>query len=481
MSNAQGLLDKIAALRQQLQQARGPAPNAAAAADQVPQPADDTSRLQRLERQVTAGSQQTILLDSALRQLAPSAETTVLPKQLTARARRLLLLGRALLDQLRELGAHLTAGAEIDPLAARYQETAAMADTALRMVQAFPDAASAQLRLCEGLEAILHVVSERIGGLQTAVGLRQHDQRQINTLTEFLAALHDGQAVDIQLVASLATELIAEAQEAAPLRFLHAQATAPAAFIACHSLTVAQIMARLVRQDPDLRHQPLEPVLAALLEDAGMLAVPVAILSHAGPLHDEQRRVVESHARLGAALLSRLLPTAAWLAEAAAGHHERLDGTGYPAGLRDEQLTPLTRLLSICDVYAALCAPRPHRSALDTRTALTDTLLLAEQGRLDRFLAERLLQLSFYPVGSIVELADGAVAMVVATHMGRRDLNTPARPVLALLTDSQGQALPVPRHVDLAQCEHRSIVRTLPRTERRQLLGRRYPELAGGD
>jgi hypothetical protein len=109
---------------------------------------------------------------------------------------------------------------------------------------------------------------------------------------------------------------------------------------------------------------------------------------------------------------------------------------------------------------------------------LTDTLLLAEQGALDRFHAEKLLHLSFYPVGTVVELADGAVGLVVATHQGWRDLSTPARPVLALLTDSQRNPLAESRHLDLAECEARSILRGVPASERRELLGRRFPELA---
>src|SRR5262249_44114080 len=152
--------------------------------------------------------------------------------------------------------------------------------------------------------------------------------------------------------------------------------------------------------------------------------------------------------------------------EAVAEHHERLDGTGYPAGLRANQISSLARLLAVCDTYAAMCSPRPYRAARETRTALTDTLVLAEQRSLDRNHAERLLQLSFYPVGSAVELADGSVGVVVATHLGRRDLHIPARPVVALLTNSDGQPLPVPQHLDLAQCEGHSIVRTLTPAER---------------
>jgi hypothetical protein len=67
--------------------------------------------------------------------------------------------------------------------------------------------------------------------------------------------------------------------------------------------------------------------------------------------------------------------------------------------------------------------------------------------------------------------------VVVATHTGRRDLDTPARPVLAILVDEQGQLLPVPQHRDLGEADGYAIVRTLSMPERRHLLGRRYPEL----
>jgi HD-GYP domain-containing protein (c-di-GMP phosphodiesterase class II) len=496
VSDTQVLMNKIVALRQQLEQVQGLATDAdSASVAPVKAGTDGNGRVWRLERHVATGSQHAALLDSTLRQLTagPAPEVPALPKQLTARARRILEQGRSLLSQLRVLADAFESDStaeqngtenpvvklgprEIDPLARRYQETVAMAETALRMVQAFPDAPSVQLRLCAGLEAILGVTAEHVTALTAAVRQRQRATAQVDTLAQLLTALHAGQPVDIQAFVNLVEVILTEAQEGAPLRFLSADARQPAQFIACHSLTVAQVIARVARYDPDFRSAPREPVLAALLHDAGMLAVSPDILAHAGQLDDKQRRAVEAHATIGAELMTRLLPTGAWLADAAAGHHERLDGTGYPGGARDARIASLTRLLSLCDIYAALCTPRPYRPARDTRTALVDTLLLAEQGALDRSLAERLLQLSFYPVGSVVELADGAVGVVVATHLGRRDLNSPARPVLAVLTDGQGQPLPAPRHLDLAQCEHQSIVRTLPAPERQELLGHRYPE-----
>jgi HD-GYP domain-containing protein (c-di-GMP phosphodiesterase class II) len=359
-----------------------------------------------------------------------------------------------------------------------YRDSVAMTDTTLRMVQAFPDAPSAQLRLCAGLEAILGVVAQRLALLGAALDQRRREAERIDTLAGLLTALHAGQPPDVSPYVALAEALVEEANQLAPLRLLNDTPERLARFVACHSLTVAQVLARVVRGDPEWRGRAVEVVLAALVHDAGMLDVPVDVLARPGPLDDDQRRRVEGHVRTGAELASRLLPSGPWLAEAVAAHHERLDGTGYPNGLRELQLGPLPRLLAVCDVYAALCVPRPNRPARETRTALTDTLMQAEAGALDRFHAERLLHLSFYPVGSVVELADGAVGVVVATPSARRDLNAPARPVLALLTDSQGRPLAMPQHLDLAQVESRSIVRSLSAAERRDLLGRRYPELA---
>jgi HD-GYP domain-containing protein (c-di-GMP phosphodiesterase class II) len=489
MMDSQTLLNRISALRRHLEQVQGPAHTETTAS-----PSPDTSRLGRLEQQVAEGIQEIGLLSTAIRQLSPATpliDGAVLPRQLTSRARRILERGQQLLDRLRRLGADFDSPAHVggteipervshsldsDPFMDRYTETAAMVEIALRVVQAFPDAPSGQLRLCEGIEAILGVVADRIEMLEWAAAERRREDAQVTALADVLNGLHSGAAVKLDSVTEIATAIIDDARSGGPLRFLRASPELTERFVAAHSLTTARVAARIGRHDPDHRKDPTRSVLAALLHDVGMLRVPAEILARPGALDDAQRRIVESHPQIGAEILTRWLPSEEWLAEAAAGHHERLDGTGYPAGLRENQLSALTRFIMVCDVYAALVAARPHRPGFDTRTALADTLLSAEKGLLDRDHAERLLQLSFYPVGSVVELADGAVGVVVATHMGRRDLNTPARPVLALLTDSEGQALAGPHFLDLAQCDGQSILRALKPPERRKLLGKRYPE-----
>src|SRR5207244_3326942 len=133
-----------------------------------------------------------------------------------------------------------------------------------------------------------------------------------------------------------------------------------------------------VKSDPELNRHPTGPVLAALVHDVGLLELPPDVLASRKMFNDGQRRTLERHAWSGAELVTRQLPSTRGLSEAIAGHHERLDGTGYPAGLKNGQIGPTARLLAVADVYAAMCCPRPHRAALDPRTALTDTLMLGE-------------------------------------------------------------------------------------------------------
>jgi hypothetical protein len=139
----------------------------------------------------------------------------------------------------------------------------------------------------------------------------------------------------------------------------------------------------------------------------------------------------------------------------------------------------MARFLAACDAYAGMATDRPHRPGADPRAVLTDCLLMAEQGLLDRDFTEYLLALGFHPVGTVVELTDGRIAVVTATHTNRANLRATARPVVAVLTDSGGRVLTRPTFVDLASAEVGGIVRALPRAERQERLAEWYPDLCG--
>jgi HD-GYP domain-containing protein (c-di-GMP phosphodiesterase class II) len=481
MSQTQALLGKIAALRQRLEQAQGLIADAGTtAADLLDRRMDGADPTEALRRRVAFGARQDALIEGTFRHVPGAPEPgEPLPHHLTSRARRLLPRLQELLARLRRLAdGPVAVLPEGDPLLGHHRKATLQAELAARTLQTLPETPSMQLRLCEGVEALLDWTARRCDVIETTLKYRHAESCRVDCLAAWLAALARGDAADLEALRQMASDVLRDAEQALPFRFQHAPPDDVARSVACHSLNVAHVVARVVRGSPEWRGQEHLAVSAALAHDVGMLTLPAALLAHAGPLNEDQRRAVEGHAVAGAALLNRLGPEAAPLAEAAVGHHERTDGTGYPAGLTHLQIGALSRLLAACDVYAALCCPRPHRAALETRTALTDTLMLAQQGSLDQECAKELLKLSLYPAGTAVELADGACGVVVAAPSARQDVSACARPVVMLLTDGNGQPLPHPEHLDLAACEGRSIVRGLRPEERRQFFGDRYPEWA---
>lgn len=483
MSDSRGLLDRITAFRQRLESVPYLVP------DLIPvDPGADRGVLSEAEA-FQRRLQQIILVD------APPEREGPPPPQLTDRARRLLSAAKNMLDRQRAftgdpLYAALAADSrDHDPLVAYHKETVAVLDSAIRLAQTFTDSPAVQLKQCNGLDGLIGVVQERLAVQERALARRKADADRIDRLASAYAAMATHAPVGLTAVAGLAEELIEEARRANPIRFVWAPVgsvaahpgapgfPAPCRYLAAHAVNVAQVVARLVPADPEWGSRPLLAVVAALLIDCGMTAVPAAVIAKTGGLSPGERRLIDAHPQVGAELILRCFPEVAPLASAVAAHHERSDGTGYPAGLRGTTAPTLGRLLAVADVYAALSSPRPHRAARDGRAALTETLLLAEHGQLDREYAALLVRLSFYPVGTVVELTDGRVGVVAANHPSPDDPRAPGRPVVAVLAAADGMLLPHPEHVDLATADRGGILRALPAERRRQVLGSRYPDL----
>jgi HD-GYP domain-containing protein (c-di-GMP phosphodiesterase class II) len=118
--------------------------------------------------------------------------------------------------------------------------------------------------------------------------------------------------------------------------------------------------------------------IGGLLHDVGKLSVPTGILQKPGPLDDDEFGIIKRHPERGQELLAELGGFDERVTHLVLDHHERLDGTGYPRGLKGDDLDLETRILAVCDVYDALVSPRVYRAAWSSGRALA--LLNEEAG-----------------------------------------------------------------------------------------------------
>jgi putative nucleotidyltransferase with HDIG domain len=122
-------------------------------------------------------------------------------------------------------------------------------------------------------------------------------------------------------------------------------------------------------------------VRAALVHDVGKAKIPLSILNKPGPLDPDERAVMREHAALGHEILVKAGGFDETVLTVVRHHHEMLDGSGYPDGLKGEAIRDIVRLITVCDVYAALVERRPYRAPMPSAKAME--ILYGMEGKLD--------------------------------------------------------------------------------------------------
>jgi len=148
---------------------------------------------------------------------------------------------------------------------------------------------------------------------------------------------------------------------------------------------------------------------AALVHDIGMIGIPSSVWDEPGAWSISQRERARTHPYLTERMLART-PLLAQIGHCAALHHERLDGSGYPYGLRGEAISLPARILGAADVYNALRQPRPHRPALEAGEAEQIMRGEVRAGRLDGDAVQAVLQAGGHRVRRRVGLPAGLTA-----------------------------------------------------------------------
>jgi HD-GYP domain-containing protein (c-di-GMP phosphodiesterase class II) len=242
-----------------------------------------------------------------------------------------------------------------------------------------------------------------------------HSQAQ-GLVGSFLNSVKIGKSIDIAPIHQLADELQSSVFRNANALSCLGRIREKDQYLLQHSVNLSVLMSLFGgyrKLSPDVLHQT---IVGALLHDIGKVITPDEILHKPGRLTPEEFEVMKAHARHSRDILQGTEGIGELSIITAAEHHERLDGTGYPEGLKGEEISVYGRMVAIADVYDAITADRVYHKGM-TPTQGLKKLLEWTNGHLDPALVKEFIRcVGLYPIGSLVLLESGRLGVVIETN-----------------------------------------------------------------
>lgn len=213
-----------------------------------------------------------------------------------------------------------------------------------------------------------------------------------------------------------------------------------------HSVSVCTMLvtfAKVIEMELSAIH---DLALGGLIHDVGKMRVAQAVLNKPARLSDDEFRHMKSHVVLGSDLVRQLPGIPALAMEPLELHHERFDGSGYPKGLKGEQISTVGRMTAIVDVYDAITSNRAYRKAMSPAAAV-QKLFEWSKDHFDPAMTKVFLKsVGIYPIGTLVRLESGRLGVVIEqsdTHL--------LTPVVRVMYDGRRQHYIAPEDVDLSR------------------------------
>ncbi len=263
---------------------------------------------------------------------------------------------------------------------------------------------------------------------------------------ELLRAVRVGGALDSRQVVAAVTSMTESVLRNPDALLLFAQLRAKGEYSEAHALDVSIYMITFARFLQLERPQVEFLGYLGLLQDVGKVRLAAELLEKSGRLSIEEYEQAKLHVRYSEEILRATPGLPAGLAQAASLHHERLDGSGYPRGLRGSEIGRDGLIAGIVDTFDALTVKRPYADAVSPSAAIS--MLYKWRGvYFDATLVEQFIRcLGIFPVGSLVELNTGEVGVVIAQNTAKRLL-----PRVMVIRDAQRKPMIPQKLLDLSR------------------------------
>jgi putative nucleotidyltransferase with HDIG domain len=215
--------------------------------------------------------------------------------------------------------------------------------------------------------------------------------------------------------------------------FLHSVAVSTLLIAFCRALKLERPVIELVG-------------LGGLLHDIGKMKVPVAILNKPGKLTEQEFAIMKTHVDHSRLILENTPGVPSISIDIAAQHHERYDGSGYPQKLQASEISIYGQMASIVDVYDALTSNRIYHRGEEPTAVLHKLLEWSDHHFQPKLVQHFIRAIGIYPVGSLVRLESGRLAVVIEQH--HENL---LHPKVRMIFSTTANTFIFPKEVDLSQ------------------------------
>lgn len=265
---------------------------------------------------------------------------------------------------------------------------------------------------------------------------KTYDQAEM-VVSDFMKKVVNGGGIDSVLAKKAVAECVNSVLQSPDAMLWHTQLKNKDEFTAQHSLNVC-LLSIILGRHINLSESDLNKLgLCGMMHDMGKMLIPTEILHKKEVLTLEEIRIMKTHTTLGYELLKANDNMSASVMTVALTHHERLDGKGYPRQLSQNGISPSAKIVAIANAYDGMTTNRNNQKRMTHLDAIR--LLTNMSGvHFEPTLVVKFIEsLGVYPSGCVVEMTNGAIAIVVEVHDEYK-----LRPKIMIIYDEENNLIP---------------------------------------
>lgn len=253
----------------------------------------------------------------------------------------------------------------------------------------------------------------------------------------FMDDVRDGKPIDVNDAMPLISEFIDSVFRNDSAAAAISKLKAFDEYTYTHCINVS-ILAVILGKKLGYSKEILETVgMAGMFHDVGKAVIPNTILNKPGKLTDKEMDIMRTHPLHGYKILKDQANIPEEVIRGAVEHHEKFDGSGYPRGLKGEQISEIARLIAVVDVYDALTSKRVYKAPLPPGKVLAMMYKWRVTDFHPNIVEQFIKSLGVYPVGSFVQLSNGEYGVVVDSST-----SDPLNPVVRVAYDRHIRQIP---------------------------------------